>query len=44
MNDDDKRPSKVITLEHSLAPLRDRFNNNSGQIRFIALLSPTCPL
>ena len=41
---DDKQPSNVIVLENSLAPLRNRFNHNSEQIRFIALLSPTCPL
>jgi hypothetical protein len=36
--------SKIITIKNSLAPLKDRFNTNNGEIRFLALLSPTCPL
>ena len=36
--------NKIITLTGSLDPLKDQFNNNKEKIRFLALLSPTCPL
>ena len=38
------RSNDIITLEHNLNPLRLRFNTDSNLIRFLALLSPTCPL
>ena len=34
----------MITLDNTLDPLKERFNTNSRKIRFMALLSPTCPL
>jgi len=34
----------IITLDGSLNPLKDRFNSDKEKIRFLALLSPTCPL
>ena len=34
----------IITLNTSLDSLKDRFNNHKEKIRFLALLSPTCPL
>ena len=34
----------IITLDNTLDPLKDRFNADSSKIRFLALLSPTCPL
>ena len=36
--------NSIITLDGSLDPLRDRFNDNKDKIRFLSLLSPTCPL
>jgi hypothetical protein len=36
--------NSIITLDSSLDPLRDRFNDNKDKIRFLSLLSPTCPL
>jgi len=36
--------NKIITLNTALDPLKDQFNNNKENIRFLALLSPTCPL
>ena len=36
--------SDIITLDNTLDPLKGRFNADSGKIRFMALLSPTCPL
>lgn len=36
--------NKIITLDNSLDPLRDQFNDNKERIRFLSLLSPTCPL
>ena len=33
--------STMQSLEESLSPLRDRFNDDQGKLRFIALLSPT---
>jgi hypothetical protein len=36
--------NSIITLDGSLNPLRDRFNDNKEKIRFLSLLSPTCPL
>ena len=40
----EKRLNGIITLDHHLDPLKERFNADSHLIRFIALLSPTCPL
>jgi len=34
----------IITLDNTLDPLKERFNADSNKIRFMALLSPTCPL
>ena len=34
----------IITLDSTLDPLKGRFNAESSKIRFVALLSPTCPL
>jgi hypothetical protein len=41
---DDTQSNSIITLGSSLDPLRDRFNDNKDKIRFLSLLSPTCPL
>ena len=35
---------ELTSLKNSLTPLIDRFNDNKEKIRFLALLSPTCPL
>ncbi len=40
----DSQPTNIITLVNSLDPLKERFNTHSGKIRFLSLLSPTCPL
>jgi len=37
-------PTNIITLENSLDSLKERFNSDREKIRFLALLSPTCPL
>jgi hypothetical protein len=34
----------IIPLNTSLDSLKDYFNKNKEKIRFVALLSPTCPL
>lgn len=39
-----KQLLELISLENSLTPLINRFNDNKEKIRFLALLSPTCPL
>jgi len=36
--------NNIITLDKTLDPLKERFNAESSKIRFMALLSPTCPL
>jgi len=36
--------NNITTLDNSLDPLRDQFNDNKERIRFLTLLSPTCPL
>jgi hypothetical protein len=36
--------NSIITLDSSLDPLIDQFNDKKGEIRFLSLLSPTCPL
>lgn len=36
--------NNIITLNSTLDPLKDQFNQNKEKIRFLALLSPTCPL
>ena len=40
----ENKPSDIITLDSTLDPIKKRFNADSGKIRFLALLSPTCPL
>ena len=41
---DGNQSNHIITLKGSLNPLKLQFNNNKEKIRFLALLSPTCPL
>ena len=41
---DDKQTADIIMLEDSLESLKERFNSDRGKIRFLALLSPTCPM
>ena len=41
---DNNQPKNIVTLDGSLNPLKLRFNNDKEKIRFLALLSPTCPL
>ena len=41
---DSNQSKHIVTLKGSLNPLKLRFNNNKEKIRFLALLSPTCPL
>ena len=41
---DDKPSSNIINLANSLEPLKERFNREREKIRFLTLLSPTCPL
>jgi len=36
--------NEIITLGDNLSQLKERFNAESSLIRFLALLSPTCPL
>ena len=36
--------NNIIILDNTLDPLKVRFNADSRKIRFMALLSPTCPL
>jgi len=36
--------SNLIILDSSLGPLKGRFNVCKDKMRFLALLSPTCPL
>jgi hypothetical protein len=36
--------TNIVNLDKSLDPLKDQFNSYKDKIRFIALLSPTCPL
>ena len=33
--------SQLISLDSSLQPLKDQFNDNSHLLRFLSLLSPT---
>ena len=40
----ENQPSDIITLDNTLDPLKEQFNTDSSKARFIALLSPTCPL
>ena len=40
----ERQPQNIVMLDNSLGALKRRFNDNSDKIRFIALLSPTCPL
>ena len=41
----DINPSNnIVALDSSIDPLIDRFNDNKEKIRFLSLLSPTCPL
>jgi hypothetical protein len=41
---DINQSNRMITLDSSLDPLIDHFNDNKEKIRFLSLLSPTCPL
>ena len=34
---------EMVSLAGSLTPLKDYFNTRKDKIRFLALLSPTCP-
>ena len=34
----------IASLDSSLASLKDQFNSGKEKLRFLALLSPTCPL
>ena len=34
----------IVALRHNTGPLREHFNASFNLIRFLALLSPTCPL
>ena len=38
------RADEIIVLDSTADPLRERFNTATSKIRFMALLSPTCPL
>ena len=40
----DNQSTNIVTLESSLESLKARFNSDREKIRFLALLSPTCPL
>lgn len=40
----DNQSNNIVTLDNSLDLLKERFNADSEKIRFLALLSPTCPL
>jgi hypothetical protein len=40
----DNQSTNIIKLENSLETLKERFNSDREKIRFLALLSPTCPL
>ena len=41
---DSNQSNPIVTLKDSLNPLKVQFNNHTEKIRFLALLSPTCPL
>jgi len=41
---DNNLSKNIVTLDGSLNALKLRFNNHKKKIRFLALLSPTCPL
>jgi hypothetical protein len=41
---DRNQSNSILTLDDSLNPLKFRFNNYKEKNRFLALLSPTCPL
>ncbi len=36
--------NSIITLDSSLDLIKDQFNDNKEKVRFLSLLSPTCPL
>ena len=38
------RTLNIVSLDSSLASLKDQFNSGKEKLRFLALLSPTCPL
>ncbi len=38
------KKNNIVLLDRSLGPLKGRFNVCKNKIRFLALLSPTCPL
>jgi hypothetical protein len=35
------RPTELISLDRSLQPLKNHFNDDGDRLRFLALLSPT---
>jgi len=39
-----KLSNDITALDHSLDPLKERFNTDISLIRFLALLSSTCPM
>jgi hypothetical protein len=41
---DINQSNSIITLDSSLDPVIVHFNANKDKIRFLSLLSPTCPL
>lgn len=40
----DSQSTNIILIENSLKSLKERFNTDREKIRFLALLSPTCPM
>ena len=40
----DNQSTNIVTLDSSLESLKERFNGDREKIRFLTLLSPTCPL
>lgn len=40
----DNQSNEIIVLEDAMDPLIERFNTHTGKIRFLSLLSPTCPM
>jgi hypothetical protein len=44
LSEKDNTVNDIITLGDNLSPLKERFNAESSLIRFLTLLSPTCPL
>jgi hypothetical protein len=40
----DNQSTNIVTLDSSLELLKERFNSDREKIRFLTLLSPTCPM